>query len=172
MMPPPSYNAPPGAEPNLPAKNGDAISAQQAIAKRYVDAHNLVRAKHCAPALTWSSTLATVAQKWADSLKAQGCKFGHSGGQYGENLAAGSEGALDPEAVVRMWYDEIAKYHFPDGGFSMETGHFTQVVWRGTAQVGCGHTLCNGMDIFVCNYDPAGNVEGEYRDNVLPLGCR
>jgi hypothetical protein len=73
--------------------------------------------------------------------------------------------------VVQMWYDEIAQYRFPDGGFSMKTGHFTQVVWRGSRRVGCGHSQCKGMDILVCEYDPAGNWEGQYRDNVLPKGC-
>jgi uncharacterized protein YkwD len=142
------------------------------IAQRFVAAHNAVRAKHCAAPLTWSPKLAMVAQKWADALRDKGCAFGHSGGQYGENLAAGTEGVLDPEATVKMWYDEIAKYKFPDGGFSMETGHFTQVVWRGTTQVGCGHAQCKGNDIWVCNYDPAGNWDGQYRENVLPRGCK
>ncbi|MEO8553630.1 MAG: CAP domain-containing protein, partial [Kofleriaceae bacterium] len=119
-----------------------------------------------------SPKLEAVAQKWANALRDKGCAFGHSGGQYGENLAAGTEGVLDPEATVKMWYDEIEKYKFPNGGFSMETGHFTQVVWRGTTQVGCGHSTCKGNDIWVCNYDPAGNWEGQYRDNVRPLGCK
>ena len=70
-----------------------------------------------------------------------------------------------------MWYDEIAQYRFPDGGFSMQTGHFTQVVWRGTKRVGCGRSQCKGMDIYVCEYDPPGNWEGQYRDNVRPRGC-
>lgn len=141
------------------------------IAERFVAAHNAVRTKHCAAPLTWSPKLAAVAQKWADTLRDKGCAFGHSGGQYGENLAAGTEGVLDPEATVKMWYDEIAKYRFPDGGFSMETGHFTQVIWRGTTQVGCGHSQCKGNDIWVCNYDPAGNWDGQYRENVLPASC-
>jgi hypothetical protein len=37
-----------------------------------------------------------------------------------------------------MWYGEIAKYDFRRGGFSMDTGHFTQVVWRSTTTIGCG----------------------------------
>jgi uncharacterized protein YkwD len=141
-------------------------------AQQLVDAHNRLRAKHCAKPLTWSPRLAQVAQQWANTLRDKGCMFGHSGGDLGENLAAGTSGTLDADAVVRMWYDEVAHYRFPNGGFSAQTGHFTQVVWRGTARVGCGRSQCKGMDIWVCEYDPAGNWEGQYRENVLPTGCR
>lgn len=139
------------------------------------DAHNAVRAKHCAQPLTWSPKLAAVAQDWADSLNQQGCKFGHKpNNKFGENLAAGTVGALDGESVLRMWYDEVKHYRFPDGGFSMETGHFTQVVWRQTTQVGCAVTTCRtkNLDIWVCEYDPPGNVQTMYRQQVLPAGCK
>ena len=87
------------------------------------------------------------------------------------NLAAGTSGTLDAAAVVGMWTDEESAYDFRRGGFSMDTGHFTQVVWRDTREVGCGTASCKGLDIFVCNYDPPGNVEGGYRENVKPPGC-
>lgn len=141
-------------------------------AAQWVEAHNRLRARHCAGPLTWSSKLAEIAQRWANALRDRGCQFGHSGGTTGENLAAGTIGTLDAGTVVKMWYDEIAQYHFPDGGFSHNTGHFTQVVWRGSHRVGCGHSQCKGMDILVCEYDPAGNWEGQFRDNVLPRGCK
>jgi len=163
-------SAPTGEGPSRgePARTPPAAPRE---AQALVDAHNRVRAKHCAGPLAWSPKLAQVAQQWANSLRDQGCAFGHSKGSYGENLAAGSTGILDPESVVKMWYDEVAQYKFPNGGFSMKTGHFTQVVWRATTHVGCGHSQCKGMDIWVCEYDPAGNWEGQYRENVLPLGC-
>jgi pathogenesis-related protein 1 len=142
------------------------------LSSPFVAAHARVRAKHCAPPLTWSPKLAEYAQHWADSLKAHRCSFEHSNGQYGENLAAGTIGALDPAGTVDYWYSEIKDYKFPDGGFSMKTGHFTQLVWKSTTQVGCGHAQCNGLDLWVCEYDPPGNVEGEYRANVLPPNCR
>jgi uncharacterized protein YkwD len=181
------WQGPPGGgDPNAPVENDPptvpkpppaapaAAPAQPAgsIAQRFVAAHNRARAKHCAGPLAWSSKLASYAQKWADTLKAKGCAFGHSGGPYGENLAAGTEGVLDPEATVAMWYDEIKLYKFPHGGFSMQTGHFTQLVWRTTTQVGCGHAQCKGNDIWVCEYDPPGNYDGEYETNVLPVGCK
>jgi len=168
------------ARPTKPAERAtsptsDAPKPQHldAFAQQFIDAHNEARAKHCAAPLTWSKKLADIAQNWANTLKGKGCVFGHSpGAKYGENLAAGTEGALDPTSTVAMWYDEIKLYKFPNGGFSMQTGHFTQVVWRSTQQVGCGHVTCNGNDIYVCNYDPAGNWEGQYRQEVLPASCK
>jgi len=141
-------------------------------ARALVDAHNRVRAAHCAPPLRWSGKLAASAQKWANTLRDRGCALGHSGGPHGENLAAGTSGTLDASAVVGMWYDEVKHYAFRTGGFSMKTGHFTQVVWRATAEVGCGVSQCNGLDVWICQYDPPGNVEGQYRENVLPTSCR
>ena len=165
--PAPAAPRPPPTPPAPPP--GPKLSPD---AQALLDTHNAVRARHCAAPLAWSPKLAEVAQAWANSLRDQGCKFGHSGGRYGENLAAGTAGTLDGVAVTRMWYDEVKLYKFPDGGFSMQTGHFTQVVWRGTTMLGCGRSRCNNMDIWVCEYDPPGNVQGMYRQNVLPEGCK
>src|SRR5262245_42896813 len=137
-----------------------------------LEAHNDLRDKHCAPPLAWSDKLARIAQRWVDGLARRGCALEHSGGRYGENLAGGSAGALGPEEVAEMWYDEGERYNFKRGGFSMNTGHFTQLVWRSSERLGCGMASCRGLEIWVCNYDPAGNVEGEYRDNVLPTSCK
>src|SRR6516225_6041744 len=82
-----------------------------------VDAHNRARAKHCAPPLKWSAKVASSAQKWANTLRDRGCVLGHSGGAYGENLAAGTAGTLDASGVVGMWYGEVAQYSFRRGGF-------------------------------------------------------
>jgi uncharacterized protein YkwD len=158
------------ADAPKPAPTGDKMDS---AAQQFIEAHNRVRAKHCAPPLTWSNKLADIAQKWANTLRDKGCVFGHSpGAKYGENLAAGTQGALDPTSTVDMWYDEIKLYKFPNGGFSMQTGHFTQVVWQSTKHVGCGHVTCKGNDIYVCNYDPPGNWEGQYKNQVLPASCK
>ena len=135
-------------------------------------AHNRDRAAHCAPPLAWSEDLARSAQAWADGLRARGCVFEHSRTRYGENLAGGTSGVLDGEAVAAMWYDEGQRYDYRRGGFSMQTGHFTQLVWTETTSVGCGVTTCRGMDLWVCQYDPPGNVEGGYGAHVLPETCR
>jgi len=54
----------------------------------------------------------------------------------------------------------------------MSTGHFTQLAWVATTSIGCGVTQCGGLELWVCNYDPPGNVETQYRENVLPATCR
>ncbi|KAB2898748.1 MAG: hypothetical protein F9K40_11070 [Kofleriaceae bacterium] len=150
----------------------ESKDAPTSPADAYLAAHNAFRKQHCAPPLAWSAELAKVAQGWADQLKKAGCAFEHSRTRYGENLAAGTSGALDPARTTEMWYREVDKYDWKKGGFSMETGHFTQVVWAGTQRIGCGMTTCKGLDVIVCNYDPPGNVHGQYAANVKPTSCK
>ena len=66
--------------------------------------------------------------------------------------------------MTSSWYNEIQKYDFNNQGFSQGTGHFTQVVWKSSNQLGCGHS----SGFVVCNYYPAGNYQGEYERNVFP----
>jgi hypothetical protein len=71
--------------------------------------------------------------------------------------------------VIDEWYNEIELYDFKKPGFSEETGHFTQLVWKNTKEIGCG-AACQGTTCAVtCNYYPAGNYIGEFEANVLPL---
>lgn len=142
---------------------------QQAI----LDRHNRHRADHCAPPLQWSTKLAAVAQSWANSLKQAGCAFEHSKqSPYGENLSFfAPAGSSSPDDVVTGWYNEVSAYDFTRGEFGFDTGHFTQVVWRGTQSLGCGRSECNGGELWVCNYDPPGNMSGAFKQNVRPTGC-
>ena len=152
------------ANVTVPAAGSDATSQMLA-------SHNARRAKHCAAPLRWSAEAAAVAQRWANGLAARGCVMQHSNGKLGENLAMIMGGTLTPEQVVAMWYDEVAQYDFSAPGFSMQAGHFTQVVWRGTAAVGCGKAACaGGGEMWVCNYDGPGNWEGQFPANVVPAG--
>ena len=86
--------------------------------------------------------------------------------------AAGTTGSIDDDAVVAMWAAEEEHYDFRNPAFSMRSGHFTQVVWKDTMAVGCAQVTCGRLDTWVCNYDPAGNVEGDFALNVAPRGCR
>ncbi len=85
-------------------------------------------------------------------------------GPYGENLAMGYPSAA---ASVDAWGDERSEYNYDDPSFSEATGHFTQLVWKDSTQVGCARTLCGSHGWYlVCEYWPRGNVIGQFADEV------
>jgi len=126
--------------------------------------HNKYRAEVGVPPLQWSDNLAASAQQWANHL-AQTGTFEHSGS--GENLAEGTARAFSVIQLVDFWINE--KNSFRNGTFPnvsntgnwADVGHYTQVVWRNTTEVGCGLASGNGNDVLVCHYNPAGNVTGQ-----------
>ena len=128
---------------------------------------NAYRAQHNSSALAWNTSLATIASMWSSK-----CKWSHSGGPTGENLA---EGYANVTGAVDAWGNEQARYNYKDPGFSESTGHFTQLVWGNTTSVGCAATDCNGKNnldglFLVCEYWPPGNVveSGQFQANVQP----
>lgn len=123
-----------------------------------MDLHNEHRARHRVASLAWSSRLESGAQEWADN-----CVFSHSQSGDGENLAKGYSSVDD---AVRAWYNEETSYNYNSPSFSKSTGHFTQMVWKGTTELGCGYNA--GCKMLVCRYAPAGNVQGQFGKNVLP----
>lgn len=165
--------SPPPAEPGTPtgeaprAPDPGRVGGENAA---ILAAHNRVRAVHCARPLAWSEALAATAQEWANALRDSGCRFEHSQTAYGENLAAGTR--LSGENAVELWYAEGEKYDYKKHGFSSRTGHFTQVVWAASRSLGCGFSECQGMRLWVCHYDPAGNVMTLFPDNVSPGTCK
>ncbi|KAI0097918.1 CAP domain-containing protein [Nemania sp. FL0031] len=126
---------------------------------------NVYRAAHNASAITWNTTLESFASSYlASDAVGDDCTFAHSGGPYGENLAIGYPNAT---ASVEAWGDEGDKYNYNKPGFSEGTGHFTQLVWKNTSDVGCGRRLCGERGWYlVCEYWPRGNVIGAFQDEV------
>ena len=50
-------------------------------------------------------------------------------------------------------------------------GHFTQLVWKGSREVGIGRAQSrDGKWFVVANFFPAGNFVGRNAENVLPPG--
>lgn len=98
-------------------------------------------------------------------------KFKHSKGKWGENIYMSSKTKLtDSQAVIEAtnsWYNEVSKYNYRRAAFSSATGHFTQVVWSSTKYLGIG-VARSKKGVYVCgNYDPRGNVVGQFVKNVL-----
>jgi uncharacterized protein YkwD len=149
-----------------PAQAKLTRSQQQEV----LEAHNRYRQEVGVPNLVWSADLAKSAQKWADHLASLGGETlmhddRRKHGQ-GENLAMGTAGAYSMSELVAGWGEE--KQHFKAGKFPnvsktrnwQDVGHYTQVVWRDTKQVGCAKATAGGNDILVCRYLKPGNRVG------------
>jgi len=53
--------------------------------------------------------------------------------------------------------------------YSVRSGHFTQLVWKSSREVGIGRSQSrDGKCFVVANFYPAGNYIGQNADNVLP----
>lgn len=62
--------------------------------------------------------------------------------------------ALAP-APVRL-VAQIQFYNFNAPGFAENTGHFTQLIWRDTAKIGCAANLRCSFRTWICQFTPAG----------------
>ena len=146
--------------------------------KEIVDRHNEYRKKHAASSLTVLKDLSTLCQHTVyNCKKIGGLQHGgltmDDGTIVGQNLYLTS-GMTDGGSVVDNWYSEIRYYDYDnvDKGTIM-AGHFTQVVWKSTKQIGCAIAFGPWKDFSLssyigCNYLPAGNVLGQYAKNVSP----
>ena len=72
-----------------------------------------------------------------------------------------------------MWYDEVKDYNFKNPGGAGGTGHFTQVVWVGSQEMGVAKSgEGSGTQFVVARYYPPGNVIGHFPENVKPEGSK
>jgi len=133
---------------------------------------NNYRAYHQAEGASWDEDLASQAQEWVNYLASIG-RLDHGGADgAGQNLFMTGEIDADPNrvciAATDVWYSEVDKYDYNNPGFTMETGHFTQLVWRKSTRV--GYAVASGpYGTFVAaHYVAPGNYLDDFRDNVLP----
>jgi len=158
------------------------ISEQQLtqVQKDVVNEHNKKRRNHFLDSdIKYSFRLEREAQAYANTLANSG-KFKHDPKNhengFGENLYAHSQDKV-PTIVdaITPWYDdEKPYYHYDDGscdegtfsnGQEIMCGHYTQVIWQESKEVGCASAQYRRGDfkggyIYVCKYQKAGNVVG------------
>nr|CAH8865328.1 unnamed protein product [Trichobilharzia regenti] len=105
------------------------------------------------------------------------CRVGHdtaaernvsSFSYVGQNWA----GAGNIEVGFNRWLNEYKGYDFITGKCRIRRcGHYTQVVWQRTTDVGCGVTACPDFPYalsIVCNYGPGGNYVGRHPYETAP----
>lgn len=157
-------------EATQPPQTSQAEDSSFDYIQAVLGAHNSHRDNHSAPALTWSYELAGIAHNIGKS-----CYYQHNtemgGGGYGQNIGAGASPQDSPAMISNLMYngefDLYPGYDAEPGMDSFEEwGHFSQIIWNETQEVGCatihcpgglGNTAKNVAPWFlVCNFRPAG----------------
>ncbi len=126
---------------------------------RVLAAQNDERARLGLGPLSWNAQLAQSAELWAKRLAASH-RFEHAPENpivpEGENLWEGTRGYFPAEAMVNAWIRERKYFKpgiFPDNsvtGNVEDVGHFTQLVWRKTTEVGCAVAENADDEILAC----------------------
>uniref|UniRef100_A0A8C8S062 ShKT domain-containing protein n=1 Tax=Pelusios castaneus TaxID=367368 RepID=A0A8C8S062_9SAUR len=152
--------------PDLTSRSTDNVDQQKEI----VDKHNALR-RGVMPNATnmlrmeWSPEAAQNAKNWANE-----CTLSHSPperrkttGDCGENLYMSSAPSSWSDAI-QSWYNEVEDFKYGIGATRpmAVTGHYTQVVWYKSYQIGCAIAFCPDREysyFYVCHYCPPGNDE-------------
>lgn len=148
-----------------PAPRGSLLLRQAMLA-----GHDRARDAIGVAPLAWSDTLAASARGYAETMARTG-RFAHAVqsmgmDREGENLWMGTRGAYRFDEMIGHWVAErrdFANLPVPQSsrtGRWESVGHYAQIVWRGTTQVGCGFASNRTDDYLVCRYNPPGNVYG------------
>jgi pathogenesis-related protein 1 len=122
--------------------------------------HNAVRARVGMAPLAWSDRLAAGSQDWADTLLARKQFVHRPRSTYGENLFEVIGATASSAEVVNTWAGESRNYDYSSNRCRGVCGHYTQLVWSDTREVGCAVARGGGREVWVCNYDPPGNWAG------------
>ena len=154
---------------HTPQVNVNAVTEAPAPFTGIVGEHNRWRQEVGVAPLTWSEKVAAYAREWADTLQTQhgnerfcGMRHRMQNRIYGENLAGGF-GGLSPTQAANMWAGERLDYDYASNNCKpgKVCGHYTQMVWAASTEMGCGQAQCmGGSVVWVCNYNPPGNFMG------------
>lgn len=133
--------------------------------------HNVYRAKHGVPPLKLSKEICGYSKEWADNLAATDSFRHRSERKYGENIfmkwSSDPNHTIAGNEAVDSWYSEIKDHVFGREPTSLKSGHFTQVIWKKSAELGIAWARSrSGKIIVVANYNPAGNLLGTFAENV------
>ena len=137
-----------------------------------LEAHNKYRVKHHSPKLILNKELCNIASEYAQKLLKNNSNsivysFGkYKGNDMGENIFMCQGTEATGEMATNDWYNEVKIHDFKQD-YQKNTGHFTQIVWKDTKEVGFGIANRGNTYYVVANYYPPGNFLGQYSKNVF-----
>ncbi|XP_021726643.1 pathogenesis-related protein 1A1-like [Chenopodium quinoa] len=131
--------------------------------KTFLDGHNAARREVGVDPYTWDKKLEAYAQDFANKRKSSCSTDLSSKIPYGINLGLGY-GSLSSFQTIDRWVSQKSDYNYTSNSCAKgkDCSAYTQVVWRKSVRLGCGSVACGiGWPLFVCVYDPKGNIPGE-----------
>lgn len=126
------------------------------------------------PTMRWNQALADYAQQHVNK-----CQWQHSEDKHrqstlgkitGENLFISTFPGAGPKQAMQSWMGEAVDFDYNNNRCTGPAcGHYTQVVWRSSVEVGCAVSICatvkgsnlQNARLISCNYSPAGNYIGQ-----------
>ncbi len=149
----------------LNADSQQVVTQNEQWIQDWLSSHNEWRKEVGAPPLQWNEELSKSSEKWALRLSKKYGYLEHSKGNYGENIYWNSTTVCPASEATNAWGSEKEFYHDQkiSGSNYQKFGHYTQMIWRNTTEVGCA-VVSNGNKgtYVVCQYLPAGNVIGQH----------
>ncbi|XP_056637489.1 uncharacterized protein LOC130445698 isoform X1 [Diorhabda sublineata] len=156
-------------KPTVKIKNSKMDFQQECL-----QAHNEYRLNHGVPPLKLNRDMCKFSEYWANNLIKKSVLTHSNNRDYGENLfciqSSNPNFIIDGKKAVENWYEEIKCHTFGVEPNSLASGHFTQVVWKDSKELGVAFAKSGGKIVVVANYFPAGNIIGHFAENVPPLG--
>ena len=142
---------------------GSNVTAAESL--QFLNVHNAARKQVGLQKVKWSPQLAAWAQQQAYRIARSGNIAHTANAPYGENLGVGT-GAYGPVDAANGWIAEKQFFRRGDSPVisgNRVTGHYTQVVWRETSEIGAGKAIVQkgqwkGATIVVGAYNPRGNM--------------
>ena len=132
--------------------------------------HNEFRNKHNIAELQNNPQLNEIAQECAENLHNKNNNKNYLVNIYnnsflGQNVIISKK--MSPEDICLKWYNEGANYDYKSYKYQKGKGHFTQIIWKKTKEVGFGFYIDNENIFYgVAVYYPGGNILGEYEENI------
>ena len=147
----------------------------QELWEKALKRHNEFRKKHGARNLELNPDLCEIAQSSAEKYSETDIENIYKippklykGDIVGENIAIIDKfNSTNFEDIINKWYEEKQNYEFDSNKYIENTGHFTQLIWRETKEIGFGKKINKGKMYFIAIYYPAGNIFKQFKNNVL-----
>ena len=138
------------------------------FARDVLAAHNQERSRYGYPALNWNPALESTATAYAQQLASSGQRTHASRVGRGDERENINQGMIHwtTSQMLHNWFEEKARFTpgtFPNvcAGDWSKCGHYTQIIWPTTTDIGCGTATGEGFKWLVCRYAPGGNKDGK-----------